>query len=116
MLRNGDKYTLTYDDSDLPTHYAWKISARLEKLKARYSRILNRQDTAKDPLSVSDLEERARTIINALDDQGRWTSIYRGEALVGQPKFEFNVPYISSAVFARNIEILCEYLVRCKNQ
>ena len=33
-----------------------------------------------------------------------------GEPLVGQPKFSLGDRYLSSAVFSRNIETLCEYL------
>ena len=36
MFRKGDVYTLTYDDSHLPTHYAFKTDSKLDKLEERY--------------------------------------------------------------------------------
>ena len=49
-------------------------------------------------------------VLRALDAEGRWVSTYGGERLVGQPKFERGFRYLDSGVFARNIELLAEYL------
>ncbi len=49
-------------------------------------------------------------IIDDLDAQGRWLSAYDGTTLVGQPKFKLNMPYIASAVFSQDIEMLSDYL------
>jgi hypothetical protein len=53
-----------------------------------------------------------RELIAALDDQGRWLSRYNGEPLVGQPKFQPGEPYLSSAVFSRNLATLASYVAR----
>ncbi|MGI9430073.1 MAG: pectate lyase, partial [Bythopirellula sp.] len=37
MTRRGDRYTLTYDDSNLPSHYGWKTESRLEELGKQYA-------------------------------------------------------------------------------
>ena len=112
MLRRGDVYTLTYDDSNLPAHYGWKIESRLDEIERQYNE-LQHGAKGKQP---EVLEDKVRQIIADLDEQGRWISLYRGERLVGQPKFEFNTPYIASAVFSRNIEMLSEYLSTTQNQ
>jgi hypothetical protein len=83
----------------------------LGRLKKRYARAKLGLLHTKEPRDHGDLKRKVRTIIDDLDNQGRWVSVYQGERLVGQPRFERNRPYISSAVFARNIELLSDYLV-----
>ncbi len=109
MFRRGDVYTLTYDDSKLPKHYGWKIESRLGEIAKQYYNLKRNVPSVKRRTSVN-LEEQVRNIVSSLDRQGRWMSIYRGEGLVGQPKFKLDSSYISSAVFSRNIELLSEYL------
>ena len=48
--------------------------------------------------------------LEGLDPEGRWLSYYQGERLVGQPKFRPGQAYLSSAVFAANVELLARYL------
>ena len=55
-------------------------------------------------------EAQAREILAALDAEGRWVSKFQGESLVGQPKFKTGTEYISSEVFAKNLERLSAYL------
>jgi PelA/Pel-15E family pectate lyase len=103
------KYELTYDDSAAPSHYGWKQSARFDAIEKAY------QDAMKDipqptARAAKDLEVRVRVALKELDAEGRWVSTYRGERLVGQPKFAAGFRYLSSEVFSRNIEVLSEYL------
>ncbi|WP_315940515.1 hypothetical protein [Gimesia alba] len=37
MTRRGKKYSLTYDDSDLPRHYGWKIESHLTSLQREFN-------------------------------------------------------------------------------
>ncbi len=111
MVRRGEVYTLTYDDSDVPSHYGWKFESRLDEIEARYSRLTGSAGPAKAGRAMTDLEQQVRKIIDSLDGEGRWLSTYHGEPLVGQPKFKPNQVYIASEVFSRNIETLCEYLM-----
>lgn len=108
MVRKGKAYTLTYDDSKLPDHYGWKTDSRLDEIEERYNELLQGVQSVEAP--NEDLEAQVRQIIADLDDQRRWISTYRGERLVGQPKFAPGSPYISSEVFSKNIETLSEYL------
>jgi PelA/Pel-15E family pectate lyase len=111
MSRRGDIYTLTYDDSNLPGHYAWKIDSRLHDIEARYNRLKHNAAITTPSRNIVDLEKQVRQINESLDDQGRWISTYQGKSLVGQPKFKFNTQYIASEVFSKNIETLSEYLI-----
>ena len=74
MFRRGDVYTLTYDDSDLPSHYAWKINSRLDDLEARYNRLKHNYTAKTLP---GELEQQVRRINEDLDDHGRWPAKVR---------------------------------------
>jgi PelA/Pel-15E family pectate lyase len=103
------EYRLTYDDSTAPSHYGWKQIARFEEIKKAYQDAQSGAAPAR-ARSAKELEEDVRRIIRDLDEEGRWVTTYAGERLVGQPKFGSSFRYISSDVFSRNIEILCEYV------
>ena len=110
MSRRGDTYTLTYDDANLPDHYGWKVKSRLDQLENRFN-ALKRGDRRSSPsVSADKLAPQVRRLIAGLDDQGRWVSTYSGEGLTGQPKFARGRQYLSSELFARNIETLAAYL------
>jgi hypothetical protein len=111
MFRRGDVYTLTYDDANLPSHYAWKINSRLDDIEARYNRLKHNSAANTASRTAEDMEREVRQINDNLDEKGRWLSIYRGDSFVGQPKLKLNTPYIASEVFSRNIETLSEYLM-----
>jgi len=116
MHRRGDTYTLTYDDDDLPSHYGWKIDARLDSLRRRYRQLRDESPRDRTSPKPADLQRKVREIIERLDEQGRWVSTYDGQRLVGQAKFELGQPYIASAVLARNIETLSRYLLATQRQ
>ena len=98
-------YVLTYDDSDLPQHYAWKTRNNLPKLAKAFAAAKDGRKTS--PSRKPDVE-RIRAIIAALDREGRWLSTYSGEPLVGQPKFKSGAQFIASAVFSENLIRLSE--------
>jgi PelA/Pel-15E family pectate lyase len=110
MTRRGDEYSLTYDDSRLPDHYGWKMPSRLSDLEARYQSAAAGRDPMVPAGSAAEQQQQIRTIIDSLDAQGRWLSSYAGEPLTGQPKFKPNEPYLSSAVFSTNLEVLSRFL------
>lgn len=114
MSRRGDTYTLTYEDSNLPGHYGWKIESRLDDLEISYNRL--KDAAAKMPGEPkASLDQQIRQIINDLDERGRWVSTYHGEPLVGQPKFRLGRRYIASEVFSRNVETLSDYLMESRS-
>ena len=109
MNRRGKEYFLTYDDRNLPSHYGWKTSSKLDKLTAELERV--RQKQPAKTTSLKTLESRARQAIEQLDKQGRWLDTYDGERLVGQGTFAHGEKYLSSATFSRNLTALAEYLL-----
>jgi hypothetical protein len=116
MVRRGDTYTLTYDDSDLPKHYGWKFESRLSEIEKNYEECRSGARPANPPLSLADLARQAREILSNLDSSARWQSTYEGERLVGQPKFALGAQYLSSEVFSQNISTLSDFLVAASTQ
>lgn len=106
----GKRYELTYDDSDLPGHYGWKTDSRVAGLRRRYEQQAAGRPAPQSRPDRAALAAKAEEAIRALDDQGRWVSVFAGEALVGQPKFPAGYRYLSSAVFARNVGVLSDFL------
>lgn len=92
-------YALTYDDSDYPTHYAFKIGSKLEGLEREYEAL--KTDASPDAASPVRRvgEEQVREVIAELDEQGRWVSNEDGEQ------------YIESSVFCQNIALLSDYIL-----
>jgi PelA/Pel-15E family pectate lyase len=108
MSREGDVYSLTYNDGNLPTHYAFKVSSRLVSIEREFEqqRTENRgRGTGGRPSA-----DRVRSIIAALDGEGRWVSGDSKERLTGQPKFQPGERYLESAVFSRNLELLSRFV------
>ena len=106
MKRRSDLYTLTYDDDQLPSHYSWKISSKIEQLQRAYDQARNPISNARKQVST----RKVRLILESLDDQGRWVLEYQGEKLVGQPKFKKGDRYLSSQQFSRHLTTLADYL------
>lgn len=110
MNRTGEDYHLTYDDSNLPAHYGWKVASRLDAIEREYLAARNGHPLPKTSKGARDLETQVRTLAKSLDSEGRWVSTYDGDRLVGQPKFPPGFRYLASDVFCRNVEILSTYL------
>ena len=111
MKRRGDVYTLTYDDSRLPSHYGWKIVSRLDAIEQQYNALKGDETMAAKGSSYHELAIRARKILENQDQQGRWVSTYHGEPLVGQPKLPLASQFLSSEVFSHNLTTLSEFLI-----
>lgn len=107
MNRSGKRYSLTYDDTNLPSHYGWKIDSELESLKAAYAAAMK---PAVSERNQKPEVEDVKRVLNELDDQGRWISRYSGEPLSGQPKFRPGQEYLNSEVFSNNLRLLSGYL------
>lgn len=112
MNREGEKYFLTHDDTNLPDHYGWKQESRLTTITAKYEELRAGKSPSNPWPMVK--EEEVRRVVAALDAEGRWTSTYGGERMVGQAKFKPGETYLSSAVFSDNITLLCTYLAQAK--
>lgn len=108
MNRNGKDYYLTYDDKNLPDHYGWKTDQNLESLKNKYRKLVSSPKVPKGQRKIS--PSHVTSILESLDDQGRWVTTFKDQRLVGDQKFRPGDQYISSETFAENIETLSDYL------
>jgi PelA/Pel-15E family pectate lyase len=110
------QYELTYDDGDLPTHYAFKIASRIDELSREYERVSkltpeqlaqNRARSAERPAVTPDLEARVRAVVGALDERGAWVEQgrlrYHGDD-------DDTRRVIDSRTFIRNLDTLGRYL------
>lgn len=74
-----DTYKLTYDDSNLPTHYGFKVGSRLDRIEREYRRLLR---TGPDRLNrarprpvyrmSTGLRDKAAAAVKSLDTRGAW--------------------------------------------
>jgi len=107
-------YVLTYDDSDTPTHYSFKVGNGLDSIEKQYERLVKmspedlEKSRKRSPVKVTPgLEAKVRETIDALDDRGRW---------VEDGRLEYHGPddtttrVISCATFADNVGVLSKYL------
>jgi hypothetical protein len=111
------EYVLTKDDSDLPTHYGFKVSSKLDSLRKRYEKLAaaDPKTLAKEKAKLwgrtaktaSPSETEVRQIIAALDDRGAW--VEQG-TLKYHPDKKRVRPIISSATFSRNLDTLSQYV------
>ena len=108
-LYMDSKYQLTYRDDDLPSHYGWKQPAGFDRIAKAYGAALRGEVKARTGAKVSS-RDAVIAAISQLDDQGRWVSVFSGQRLVGQPKFERGFQYVSSQVFCEKVGVLCDYL------
>jgi hypothetical protein len=99
------QYQLTYEPSDLPTHYSFiRDGIGLDGLERRYREALV-ESIEDSQTSAPVAEGEIRRILNALDQRGAWveqgtlgSQLYRG-------------PIIDSRTFIRNVDRLSRYLV-----
>ena len=98
------EYALTYDDSDVPTHYAFKVTDRTETLARQLERATNSLASAK-PQAKSAPAAEVKRIIGSQDAQGRWIEQGRLRSYGGGSE-----RVIRSETFVRNMEALSRYL------
>lgn len=114
------KYELTYDDSDLPTHYGFKVENRVESLQARYEKLKALTSNELRALAQKEQAQRERQapsaaavekIIAAMNERGAWVE-------KGRLRYIKNVPaeqnLILSQTFSHNLEQLSRFLTKTK--
>ncbi len=110
-------YELTYDDSDLPTHYGFKLDGKLDQLRREYDSVekltekefvARREVKPSKPKSSASMEALVKKLIESLDDRGAWVEDgqlrYHGK---GDPARRV----IDSSTFIRIVGTLSRYLV-----
>lgn len=111
------QYVLTYDDSDLPTHYAFKVASRLDDIERRYRVLVERgpdrrgRREASTPKLTDSLVDRCKRVLKALDERGAW--VQRGELRTARVK---DVEVIESRTFAENLLVLCRYVAATESR
>jgi hypothetical protein len=110
------QYELTHDDSDLPTHYGFKVSANLDAIAREYARLEKatvkdleslRQATRESNRRSAPPDRQVREVIAALDERGAWVEDgklrYHGDS-------DDTRQVIETTTFIRNISLLSRYL------
>ncbi len=112
------KYELTYDDSDLPTHYGFKVASKLDSIEAEYERLLktnpselNRKSSPRTYRMSRSLAEQARQAIDSLDARGAWVEDGSMRALGPDDKTR---RVIDTRTFIRNVETLSKFIAASK--
>lgn len=78
-------YKLTYEDDDLPTHYGFQVSGKLDSLRRRYERLLTEsQNSTSEAFGLDRLHGRRRepevsrkqveAVVRGLDARGAWVT------------------------------------------
>lgn len=134
------QYELTYDDGDMPTHYAFKVSHALDGIEREYQRLASlavgekretdagrrsrpaqpgaavphREPGAAVPSRPSPrLVQQVQSVIAALDEEGRWVEDGR---LRYHGDSDPTRRVIDCQTFIRNVGILSSYLAAVKKK
>jgi PelA/Pel-15E family pectate lyase len=103
-------YVLTYQDDDLPTHYAFQVDSSLERLEKDYRELVDKGPPAPrkkgdDKSRMTDsLRKQAEAVVGRMDDRGAW--VERGELRDSDREQDI----IDTRTFIKNLDILSRYL------
>ncbi|MBI4556616.1 MAG: hypothetical protein HY706_03465 [Candidatus Hydrogenedentes bacterium] len=110
-------YQLTYDGSDVPTHYSFHSTSRLDELQAMYEAAKSGKPTVaplkRNGLGEGAVEAAAKSAINALDARGAWLSDLPLKTFEAE---EPGIKTIDSAVFVKNVDALSAYIALKKEK
>ena len=109
------EYQLTYDDSDVPTHYAFKIGDQTDRIEKEYEEVKalkKAQQSQSTPGTrttgtTRSAADQVQKIIAALDERGRW--IESGRLRYHGADYG-TTQVVRSATFVRNMQVLSDYL------
>jgi hypothetical protein len=116
------QYELTYDDSDMPTHYGFKTSSNLPKLRRDYEKVAKfserelaarREEKPARPNSSPALEAEVKSLIESLDNRGAW--VEEGQ-LKYHGKEDPTRRVIDSQTFIRNVGTISRYLAAVRGR
>lgn len=107
-------YHLTYDSSDLPTHYSFIINSKLDALQKEYDELLEAGEIAlwkpsivTPPLRSTKLRQRVNEVAQSMDDRGAWVE-------PGKLKYfgdnDGTKSVIKTTTFCKNILLLAGWL------
>jgi len=110
------KYELTYDSDDMPTHYGFIVSSKLDRIEDEYKRVLKLPADQLDPASDTrpsrprmsrSLTGQAKRVIEQMDSRGAWVEDGR---LRYHGKGDSTRRVIECRTFIENIDVLARYI------
>ena len=110
------KYELTYDDTDLPTHYGFKVDDKTPAIRKRFDKIsvmterqrLKERDSKRKPRQPGKPSlAQVQKIMAGLDERGAWVEAGK---LGYHPKGDPTREVIRSETFMKNSLILADWL------
>jgi len=109
-----EDYKLTYSDADTPTHYSFKTYYGIETIAREYERLraldtfeLKRPKKVRAPQLSRSLTARTKSIIDQLDEHGRWVENGR---LRNDEQDNTTRRVIDCRTFINNVSALSTYL------
>lgn len=101
------EYQLTYDDSDCPTHYGFKVDSDVDELRKQSARLRNRpwkapSERVERGRQVS--EKELTKIVRSLDDRGAWIT----DGVMKYHRYTGDIIEMNRAM--KNLNALAEYL------
>lgn len=109
------KYELTHDDSDLPTHYGFKVGSKLKSISERYEtlaklspeKLAAKREAQFKTSRGAPRDADVQAIIAAMDERGAWVEDGR---LSYHGKDDDTRRVIKSETFIKNIDLLSRYI------
>ena len=108
------KYELTYKDDDMPTHYSFTVSSKLDRIEDDYKRVLKLPTDKLDPPAgntrprmSSSLGKQAKRVIEGMDARGAWVEDGK---LRYHGKDDSTRKVIECSTFIKNVGILSRYI------
>jgi len=108
-------YALTYDDGDMPTHYAFKVADKTDAIARDYERLkqlsseeLKKPASTASPRVTPEFIAEVKAIIAAQDARGRWVESGRLRGTSADSRV------IRTATFIRNVETLSRYIAAAR--
>lgn len=101
-------YKLTYDDGDVPTHYSFQVSSRLDRIEKRFRELAGREwrpPVKKEPARPS--EDVIRALLKGQDERGAWVEEGR---LRYWGKGDDTTRVIEGRTFVSNLRLLARWL------
>jgi hypothetical protein len=112
------QYELVYAADDLPTHYGFITSSKIDRLRADYEKLVatdsGKLKPAKKPPKYelsSSLTSAARAVIDALDSRGAW--VESGKLSASDPDGKVK-RIISTQTFIKNVDTLSRFIAASK--
>lgn len=114
------QYELTNDDSDVPTHYAFKVPSRVDALAKRYEqlRALDREQllaagkkNAERQASGAPSADSIAKIVASMNSEGAWIEPGKLRYIREQP---LDRPMIHSETFIKNVDMLSRAIARSR--